>query len=187
MIKYQVGHLYLLRNSQTLAGSYFRPAEVIPYNGHQVLWGELLSYEIRIGKGPIAVRTKPTGFGQPNLERYGEQAQGVLEMLVRRFGGNSGQLRNYVSVLPPGRDPQVGTVKHGDGPEELLYALGRIEAEMLGGQNWKENWEGRTPNRDGVILCARRSLDLFDDTVRLGRVPQWFLNARQDAVKVVAA
>lgn len=181
MISYQPNNLYLLRNAQTRAGTYFRPCEVLPYNGHTVVWGELLEYEIRIGKGPIGVRSKPTGYGQPNLERYGPQSQGILEMLVRKYGGNSGQLRNYVSALPPGRDPQTVAVKHAEGPEELLYALGRIESDLFQGRSWKESWEGRTPNRDGVLHCARRSLDLFDDTVRLGHVPQWFVNARREA------
>ena len=181
MIKYQPHNLYLIRNSATNAGSYFKPFEVISYNGHAVVWGEYLQYEIRIGVGPIWVRGKPTGFGQPYLERYGPDAQVLLELLVRRYGGNSNQLRNYVSALPPGRDPQTAAVKRPEGPEELLYALGRIETDLLGGRNWKESWEGRTPNRDGVIHCARRALDLFDDTVRLGHVPQWFIHLRRQA------
>ena len=111
MISYRTGQLYLLRNSQTKAGSYFRPLEVIPYNGHVIMYGERNSYEIRIGQGPIAVRSAPVGYGQPNLERYGPQSQQVLEMLIRRFGGSEGEhLRNWVSALPPGRDPQVSAV-----------------------------------------------------------------------------
>ena len=182
MISYRTGQLYLLRNSQTKAGSYFRPLEVIPYNGHVIMYGERNSYEIRIGQGPIAVRSAPVGYGQPNLERYGPQSQQVLEMLIRRFGGSEGEnLRNWVSALPPGRDPQVAAVKHPEGPEELLYSFGRVQADIFNGRNWQESWEGRTPNRDGILYKARKSLDLFDDTVRLGHVPAWFENANRDA------
>ena len=182
MIQYRTGQLYLIRNVATTAGSYFRPIDCFPYNGHVVMYGELMSYEFRLAAGPTAVRAKPTGYGQPNLERYGPQSLAVLEMLVKRFGGSEGaNLRLQVSALPPGRDPQTAAVKHAEGPEELLYGLGRIETDLLGGRSWKESWEGRTPNRDGILWAARRSLDLFDDTVRLGRVPEWFNHARQEA------
>ena len=185
MIKYERGRLYLLRNTETCAGSYFRPLEVIPYNGHTVLYGELRSYEFRILQGPVAVRSKPTGYSQPTMERYGQRGWDALALLIKKASGAEGASGLYgrlrVSALPPGRDPQVAPIKHPEGPEEPLYAPGRVEAGIFGGQNWKESWEGRTPNRDGLIYCSRRMLDLFDDTVRLGQLPLWFIDAQRAA------
>jgi len=98
-------------------------------------------------------------------------------MLIRKIGGSQGRnLRLQVSALPAGRDPQTAAVKHPEGPEEHLYTPGRVEADIFHGRNWRESWEGRTPNRDGVIFCSRKMLDLFDDTVRLGHIPAWFDN-----------
>ena len=51
---------------------------------------------------------------------------------------------------------------------------------MFGGTNFVEGLAGRTPNRDGLIGCSRKMLDLFDDTVRLGHMPEWFAYERQD-------
>jgi len=193
MLDYKIGRLYLVRNTVTGAGSYFRPAEVIPYLGHKVMYGEVLSYEIRLGRGPHEIKSKPHGYGQPNVDHYGQRGWEVLKDLISKIGGEEqahgeyGRLR--VSELPTDRDPQTQPVKYPEGPEEPLYSPGGVVARIFGGTNYIQSADEReiTPNRDGLIWCSRRMLDLFDDTMRLGHIPAWFDNAHRLARQGVYA
>lgn len=186
MISYLPGRLYLVRNIATGAGSYFRPLEVFPCNGHRVMYGEVLRYEFRIGAGPRLVGAKPVAFGQPRWERYGQKGWKALAYLIATTNGEEGRNglfgRLRVSEMPLDRDPQTAPVKHAEcpeGQEEPLYAFGQVEARIFGGTNYVGTWSDKVPNRDGLVYTAKRSLDLFDDTVNLGHIPAWFINAQR--------
>ena len=82
--------------------------------------------------------------------------------------------------LPAYADAQSRAVKDGGGlEEEPLFCMNQQCAEMWRGTAYKEGWTGSTPNRDGLIMAAQRQVDLFEETLKLGRLPVWFRDQRR--------
>lgn len=184
MISYRLGHLYLIRNYITRAGAYFEPREILPYQGHTILFGEVRPYQIRIYRGPLEFDGKPVAFPQLSLERSGRHGLAVMAMLIKETGGDDGSGRPFgqwrVSELYPESDAQVLAIKGVlDSEEEPLFSTGKQCAEMWNGTPYKTGWTGRTVNRDGLVKAAQRLVDLFEQTLKLGRLPFWFIDQRR--------
>lgn len=183
MLTYRLGQLYLIRNFVTNAGTYFEPREILPYQGHTILFGEVGAYQIRIYRGDQEYVGKPVSFPQLNLERSGKLGLAAMAMLIKETGGDEGTGRLFgqwrVSELRPGHDAQVGPVKGVDIEEEPLFSTGKQCGEMWGGTPYKEGWTGRTVNRDGLIRAAQRLVDLFEEALKWGRLPGWFRDQRR--------
>ena len=184
MISYRLGQIYLIRNYVTQAGTYFEPREILPYQGHTILFGEVGAYQIRIYRGGQEYVGKPVAFPQLNLERSGRLGLAVMAMLIKETGGDEGTGRPFgqwrLSELRPGHDAQVQAVKGVIGlEEEPLFSTGKQCGEMWGGMPYKEGWTGRTVNRDGLIRAAQRLVDLFEETLKLGRLPVWYRDQKR--------
>ena len=184
MINYRLGQTYLMRNCITNAGAYFEPREILEYQGHTILFGEVGAYQIRIYRGDQEYAGRPAAFPQLNLERTGKLGLAAMAMLIKETGGDEGTGRLFgqwrVSELRPGGDAQVQAVKGViDVEEEPLFQTGKQCAEMWGATPYKEGWTGRTVNRDGLIRAAQRLVDLYEDTLKLGRLPIWFRDQRR--------
>lgn len=183
MINYRLGQLYLIRNCVTNAGTYFEPREILGYQGHLILFGEVGAYQIRIHRGGQEYVGKPVAFPQLNLERSGKRGVATMAMLLKETGGDQGTGRLFgqlrVSELRPGHDAQVKPAKGVDIEEEPLFSTGKQCGEMWGGTSYKEGWTGRTVNRDGLIRAAQHLVDLFEDVIRQGRLPGWFRDQRR--------
>ena len=184
MIAYRLGQLYLIRNYITTAGTYFEPREILGYNGHTILFGEVGAYQTRIYRGDQEYVGKPVAFPQLNVGRTGKRGLAVMAMLIKETGGDEGTGRLFgqwrVSELRPGHDAQVQAVKGVvDVEEEPLFSTGKQCAEMWGGTPYKEGWTGRTVNRDGLIRAARRLVDLYEDVLKRGQLPAWFRDQRR--------
>lgn len=184
MINYRVGHLYLIRNFVTRAGAYFEPLEMLGYQGHTILFGEVRPYQVRTYRGPLESVGKPVAFPQLNLERTGKLGLAAMAVAIKETGGDDGTGRLFgqwrVSELLPGHDAQTQAVKDVlDTEEEPLFTTNKQCAEMWGGTPYKEGWAGRSVNRDGLILAARCLVDLYEDVLRLGRLPVWFTDQRR--------
>ena len=184
MIQYRLGQLYLIRNYITMAGTYFEPLEILGYHGHTILFGEVSPYQVRIYRGPLESAGKPVAFPQLNLERSGRHGLATMAMLIKETGGDDGTGRLFgqwrVSLLRQRADAQTQAVKGVlDAEEEPLFSTGKGCATMWGGTPYKEGWTGRTVNRDGLIRAAQWLVDLYEDVLRLGRLPSWFQDQRR--------
>ena len=184
MILYRLGHLYLIRNCVTNAGTYFSPREILGYHGHTLLFGEVRAYRIRIYRGPQELDGRPAAFPQLSLERTGKLGLAVMAMLIKETGGDEGTGRIFgqwrVSALRSDTDAQTQAVKGVlDIEEEPLFSTGKQCAEMWGGTPYREGWTGRSVNRDGLVCAAHRLVDLYEDVLRIRRLPRWFTDQRR--------
>lgn len=184
MLSYRLGQLYMIRNYITKAGAYFEPREILPYHGHTILFGEVRPYMVRIYRGPLEFDGRPSCFPQLNLERTGRLGVATMAMLIKETGGDDGTGRLFgqwrVSELRAGTDMQTQAVKGVlDNEEEPLFTFGKQCAEMWGGIPYKEGWTGKTVNRDGMVRSAQRLVDLYEETLKLRRLPFWFTDQRR--------
>lgn len=184
MISYHLGRLYLIRHYITKAGPYFEPREILSYQGHTILYGEVRNYAIRIYRGSQEIDGKPVAFPQLNFERSGKRGLAVMALVIKETGGDQGTGRMFgqlrVSELRSDTDAQTQAIKGIlDVEEEPLFSTGKQCAEMWGGTPYKGGWTGQTVNRDGLIRAAQRLVDLYEDTLKLGRLPVWFRDQRR--------
>lgn len=188
MIKYRAGGLYLIFNVITMEHSYIQPSEAIFYQGHVILYGLIRPHVIRTYRGPQELDGTPTAFPCISYERHGEKGAAALGLAIKATGGDDGTGRPWGQwrIAQYVGDAQEQAVLRLD-PEaeaEPLYRIGGWCAEMWGGKRYKEGWSGLTINRDGMINASRRALDLYEDIVRLGHMPNWFRAQRVAALNV---
>ena len=88
MVDYKTGQLYLIRNTQTQAGAYFEPFEVLPYRGHTIVYGVIGGYGLHLWRGVGEYGGKPVAHGQPNLERYGQKGVETFKLLLATVCGD---------------------------------------------------------------------------------------------------
>lgn len=172
---------YLIRNIATSAGTYMDLYEVIPYNGHQVLYGYLRTYPVRIGAGAKAGQLeyegRPVAFPRPNYERDRDAGMKAIVALMRVTGGDDGTGRPFgqlrISEHPPGAIYDAKAVKWrtpGSVEEEPIFNAGKECMEMWRATWYQEGWTGHTPNRDGLVRGCEKLLNLYDEYVRTGKL-----------------
>lgn len=186
MVVYKQDGLYLIRNSVTGQGTYFEVREMLPYMGHKILYGETRSHQTRIFRGIGEWDGKPTCFPVPNFEQTGRVGLAAMACCIRATGGDegSGRVLGQWLISELGQhDQQSQFVKLGtESPldEDSVFTFGKWWADVCGGTPWVEGWTGKTVNRDGLIRCARQTMDIYNDVLRLGKLPEWFLHQRRD-------
>lgn len=193
---YREGARYLLRNVVTGEGTYFDAEEVLFHRHNTIMYGRLMPWEIHIYRGHFEQRGRPTVIPIPGMN-HGRESLMALAMCIAATGGdtNDGAMpfgKHRLAPIPPWVDVGATPYKrpHSDYPEEPVYTYDRETAAMWGGTPFKESnclvcrgWggscQGHTPNRDGLVRAAILALDLFDDVLRQGHIPQDFVNKRQ--------
>ena len=195
MMDYIVGQHYLLRNDVTFEGQYFLCREVLPYQGHRIVLGENLGRKTRTNRGTKDWEGRPTCIPVPSYEigRGEELGEVALAAVIGETGGDQGTGRylgqTKISLLPEGADPLSRAVKvpaPGAAEDPVLMA-NRSLATFWGGSPFKSgHWErppGHELNREGMIRCARKLLNLYDDLLHTGVVPAWFRYERIAALR----
>ena len=198
-VDYRVGSRYLIRNVVTGEGTYFDAEEVLSHGHNTIMYGRLVPWEIYIYKGRSEMRGRPTVIPIPGMD-YGQRSLNALIMCLKATDADlsgPGLIQSYgkvrIAPVPPWIDVSDAPYKrpHPEYPEEPVYATGREIGAMWGGTPFKESncqmcrgWggptcQGHTPNRDGLVRSAIKALDLFDDVLRLGHVPQSFLHEQR--------
>lgn len=191
MITYQPHQLYLILNYVTKAGHYFEPLEVLAYHGHQVVYGELRQDAVRVWHSSIELPEQPTAFAVPNVTD--KRGLAAMAMLISETHGDQGtgrlfgQLRIYPRQVSS--DLQAHPIKRlltatenpaTPHPDHVVMTIGQDIAAMWKGTRYIEGWVGKNPNRQGLLRCGIRTLDLYEDIIRLGQLPTWFVNQRRD-------
>lgn len=193
---YIVGRLYLIRNVATGEGTYCEPHEILDYKGRRILYGEVRSHRVSV-QGAIRDRPgRPVAF--PLVDPRGKVEAAALAMCIAETGGDDGTGRPFgqlrISPLPDGMDARTHQVKlltPGYTEEEPVYATSKQLANAWRGTPFKEadcsvcaGWggptcQGHAVNRDGLVAYCGRLIDLYNDVVRLERLPVWFLWQRR--------
>lgn len=196
-IVYRPGRMYLVRSWVTGEGNGLLVHEVLPYEGHVIVLGENTGRKTLTWRGVKEWEGRPTWFCAPRIRDRLDAA--TLQMVLVHAGGDGGSQAGLfgtarLSEIPPGSDIQVEAYKgvqfHGD--EEPVLTINRTIATAWHGQPWldgeEEGWKnGRTVNRDGMVLAARKTLRLFDECRRSGYVPPWFRREKREILAAAQA
>lgn len=198
MIKLSVGGALLLRNYVTLEGTYFDVREIVPVGNHAIVCGEMRAYGIKIYRGSYDYTSRPGAFAIVDTGRDGKLGLAALAACIHETDGAGGidaktdPFGRWRYSLPSAGMSRITQCRKGPHPGEVeypLYALSRPLAAAWGGTFFQETWHPEckgwggeacpralhTPNRDGLVRCYRNAIILYEDILKSGVLPSWFV------------